>query len=155
LRREIVRRASSCAVTRLTPDPIALCIAPHIKFTDRTPTLAPADLELRLGRMTIEQHIGHLREAPACPNGLQALDQPGRHVLELGAQKQALQANPAIAEHDPGPVEGQRLDARDQGVQLGDVVETRCDINNLVLLCESCHYWVHSSANTNKEFIHE
>lgn len=24
---------------------------------------------------------------------------------------------------------------------------------NLILLCEKCHYWVHSKANTNKEFI--
>lgn len=35
------------------------------------------------------------------------------------------------------------------------VVEKRCDPSNLVLLCEPCHYWVHSSKNINKEFINE
>jgi hypothetical protein len=34
-----------------------------------------------------------------------------------------------------------------------EVVELRCVVSNLVLLCESCHYWIHSSANVNKEFL--
>ena len=25
--------------------------------------------------------------------------------------------------------------------------------NNLILLCEICHHWVHSKNNTNKEFL--
>lgn len=29
----------------------------------------------------------------------------------------------------------------------------RCEVSNLVLLCEPCHYWVHSRANINKEWI--
>lgn len=29
----------------------------------------------------------------------------------------------------------------------------RCDLNNLILLCLDCHYWVHSNKNTNKEYI--
>lgn len=33
--------------------------------------------------------------------------------------------------------------------------ESRTDINNLILLCSPCHYWVHSNANTEKEFIHD
>lgn len=33
------------------------------------------------------------------------------------------------------------------------VKELRCEISNLVLLCEPCHYWIHSSENINKEFI--
>ena len=33
------------------------------------------------------------------------------------------------------------------------VEELRCDPSNLVLLCEPCHYWVHSSANADKEFL--
>lgn len=34
-------------------------------------------------------------------------------------------------------------------------VELRAVESNLVYLCEPCHYWVHGSANTNKEFIGE
>jgi hypothetical protein len=33
--------------------------------------------------------------------------------------------------------------------------ELRCEPSNLVLLCEPCHYWVHSSKNTEKKFIKE
>jgi hypothetical protein len=33
------------------------------------------------------------------------------------------------------------------------IVEARTDPSNLILLCNDCHNWVHSSANTNKEFI--
>lgn len=33
------------------------------------------------------------------------------------------------------------------------VKELRCDVGNLVLLCEECHYWVHSGANINRDFI--
>lgn len=29
----------------------------------------------------------------------------------------------------------------------------RTSIENLILLCEPCHYWVHSKANSKKEFI--
>lgn len=29
----------------------------------------------------------------------------------------------------------------------------RCDVDNLVLLCRDCHLFIHSKANTNKEFI--
>lgn len=32
-------------------------------------------------------------------------------------------------------------------------VETRSDVNNLVLLCKSCHLWVHSRANINLDFL--
>jgi 5-methylcytosine-specific restriction endonuclease McrA len=32
-------------------------------------------------------------------------------------------------------------------------VELRAVLSNLVLLCESCHYWVHGLANTTREFI--
>lgn len=31
--------------------------------------------------------------------------------------------------------------------------EQRCNLDNLILLCSSCHRWVHSRKNTNKEFI--
>jgi hypothetical protein len=34
-----------------------------------------------------------------------------------------------------------------------DVVELRSAVSNLVLLCEDCHYFVHSNANTGREFI--
>lgn len=33
------------------------------------------------------------------------------------------------------------------------VPELRCEPSNLVLLCEPCHYWVHSAENINKEFL--
>ena len=29
----------------------------------------------------------------------------------------------------------------------------RCELSNLTLLCEPCHYWVHGPKNTTKEFI--
>lgn len=35
------------------------------------------------------------------------------------------------------------------------VRELRLELSNLTLLCETCHYWVHSKANINKEFIKE
>jgi HNH endonuclease len=38
-------------------------------------------------------------------------------------------------------------------VSFADCVELRATISNLVYLCEPCHYWVHSPANTEKEFI--
>src|ERR1700733_1152890 len=34
-------------------------------------------------------------------------------------------------------------------------VELRATVSNLVLLCEKCHYWVHSAENVKKEFIKE
>lgn len=34
-----------------------------------------------------------------------------------------------------------------------ECVELRAAVSNLVLLCEPCHYWVHSKKNENKEFI--
>ena len=32
-------------------------------------------------------------------------------------------------------------------------VPTRCDPDNLILLCRPCHLWVHSRKNTNRDFI--
>jgi hypothetical protein len=34
-----------------------------------------------------------------------------------------------------------------------EVIELRCVVSNLVLLCEPCHYWVHSNENTRKDFL--
>jgi len=34
-------------------------------------------------------------------------------------------------------------------------VELRAEVSNLVLLCEPCHYWVHSSENISMSFIKE
>lgn len=34
-------------------------------------------------------------------------------------------------------------------------VELRSEVSNLVLLCETCHYWVHSSENVGQLFIKE
>lgn len=31
--------------------------------------------------------------------------------------------------------------------------ELRCELSNLVLLCEDCHRWVHNRANTQKEYL--
>lgn len=33
--------------------------------------------------------------------------------------------------------------------------ELRAEVSNLVYLCESCHYWVHSKKNRSKKFIKE
>lgn len=33
------------------------------------------------------------------------------------------------------------------------VKEKRAEINNLILLCEDCHHWVHSKKNKEREFI--
>lgn len=33
------------------------------------------------------------------------------------------------------------------------IVEKRTDQGNLVLLCETCHHWVHSKRNVNKEYL--
>lgn len=33
-----------------------------------------------------------------------------------------------------------------------DHVALRCEVSNLVLLCEACHYWVHSNENTERMF---
>lgn len=33
--------------------------------------------------------------------------------------------------------------------------ELRADTNNLVLVCEICHHWIHSNNNTNRDFIKE
>lgn len=38
-------------------------------------------------------------------------------------------------------------------VSFSESVELRCELSNLVLLCEPCHYWIHSKANINKEWI--
>ena len=35
------------------------------------------------------------------------------------------------------------------------VKEHRCDVDNLVLLCQSCHMWVHSKANVDRQFIED
>lgn len=35
------------------------------------------------------------------------------------------------------------------------VKELRCETSNLILLCETCHHWVHSNDNINKELISE
>ena len=34
-----------------------------------------------------------------------------------------------------------------------EVEEKRTDVDNLVLLCRSCHHWVHSKKNKNNKFI--
>ena len=34
-----------------------------------------------------------------------------------------------------------------------EVKELRADVDNLILLCHSCHMWIHSRKNTKKEFI--
>lgn len=33
------------------------------------------------------------------------------------------------------------------------VEERRLDVNNLVLICRTCHYFIHSSENTDREFL--
>ena len=32
-------------------------------------------------------------------------------------------------------------------------IESRADINNLLLVCEICHHWIHSKKNTNREYL--
>jgi hypothetical protein len=36
-----------------------------------------------------------------------------------------------------------------------EFVPLRSEASNLILLCERCHYWAHSNANVNKQFIGE
>lgn len=40
-------------------------------------------------------------------------------------------------------------------VPFADSIELRAEPNNLVLLCNDCHHWVHSNDNVNKEFLRE
>ncbi len=35
------------------------------------------------------------------------------------------------------------------------VEEKRTDVDNLILVCRDCHYWIHSNKNTDNEFIKE
>lgn len=53
-----------------------------------------------------------------------------------------------------------KSEARDIDFDIHHIVgfankELRSEVSNLVLLCEPCHYWVHSRENINKEFINE
>ena len=36
---------------------------------------------------------------------------------------------------------------------FSESVELRTDVNNLALVCEVCHHWIHSKQNTQKEFL--
>ncbi len=38
-------------------------------------------------------------------------------------------------------------------VAFGDSIELRAEPSNVVLLCCTCHYWVHSKNNTEQKFI--
>lgn len=40
-------------------------------------------------------------------------------------------------------------------VSFAASTELRADPSNLILLCSTCHHWVHSKANTDGEFLHE
>jgi hypothetical protein len=51
-------------------------------------------------------------------------------------------------------------DHRDEPFDIHHIVsfacrELRAELSNLVLLCEKCHYWVHSTENTEREFIRD
>lgn len=51
-----------------------------------------------------------------------------------------------------------RNDHRDVPFDIHHIVSfayapLRCEVSNLVLLCERCHYWVHSRENTEGRFI--
>lgn len=35
------------------------------------------------------------------------------------------------------------------------VKHLRCELTNLILVCEQCHYWIHSKENRRKKFIDE
>lgn len=55
-----------------------------------------------------------------------------------------------------------RCGSKNNGIQMHihhiisfSIKEFRADPNNLILLCELCHDWVHSKKNKNKEFIKE
>ncbi len=34
-----------------------------------------------------------------------------------------------------------------------ECIELRCEVSNLILVCEACHYWIHSKANKEREYI--
>jgi len=85
-------------------------------------------------------------------------------------QRQALYASPewkaavkAVWKRDDATCQRcmiRKNKARDTPFDIHHIVgfackELRSEVSNLVLLCEPCHYWVHSSENVNRDFIKE
>jgi len=53
-------------------------------------------------------------------------------------------------------VKDRKVDAFDiHHIVSFQIREMRTVVSNLVLLCEPCHYWVHSKKNVNKDFLKE
>lgn len=124
--------------------------------------------KIRQARLA-DGHVPYLKNGVHHLKGKHGIDTPNwkggitperQAVYGSDEWKQAIKAvwkrDNAICQHCGLPQSGNRHISFDiHHIVSFAVVELRCEPDNLILLCEPCHYWVHSSKNINKEYINE